>query len=160
MRSPGEMKLLLTACAVVFVLHSVQAADNYPGKPLKSTTKAVFLSMAIPGGGHAYTENYWCAAAFALAQGSFIASISWAHDRMEGAKKATPDLYYSQTDLDALERHFRNQRNRNIWWLVGVTLMSMGDAYVDAHLYGLDWSPEISPDDGGLRTGLTAAVRF
>jgi hypothetical protein len=42
------------------------------------------------------------------------------------------------------ERNFylENRRLSN-WWLAGVILLSMIDAYVDAHLYDFDESPEL-----------------
>jgi len=44
-----------------------------------------------------------------------------------------------------LDREFyRNNRSLSIWWLAAVILLSMGDAYVDAHLYKFDESPDLS----------------
>ena len=74
--------------------------------------------------------------------------------------KATPDTIFTEQDLFRDEKFYRNQRNSLIWWLAGTILLSMGDAYVDAHLYGLDWSPEISMDRRGVSGGLAVAVRF
>ena len=35
-------------------------------------------------------------------------------------------------------------RNLSNWWLVGSVLFSVLDAYVDAHLYNFDESPDLS----------------
>ncbi|MBU0509174.1 hypothetical protein KKH27_10100, partial [bacterium] len=56
------------------------------------------------------------------------------------------------------EKFYRNSRNRLLWWLAGMALLSMGDAYVDAHLYRLDVSPDLSPD--GTTIGLTVTCNF
>ncbi len=149
---PGARRLrfLLCGCAVLIALSPAVARD-YPGKPLKSTTGAVFRSLAFPGWGQFYTECYWRAGIYAAAEGSFIASVWWNHNQMKEFKR--------QHDT-RLERFYRNQRNRMVWWLAGTMLLSMGDAYVDAHLYGLDWSPEISSDHRGVNGGLAVAIRF
>ena len=127
------------------------AADVDPGRPKKSTTGAVLRSLAVPGWGQVYTENYWRAGIYAVTQGSFFAGIWWNHNQMKGAAHA-------ENGVD--ERFYRNQRNRMVWWFLGATLLSMGDSYVNAHLYGLDWSPAITYDERGATAGLTAAVRF
>ena len=153
------LRVLLIGCAVLLALVPVFAED-YPGKPLKSSTGAVFRSLAVPGWGQLYTENYWKAAAFLLVEGGLAAGISWNNDRMLAKMKATPDTIFTEQDLFRDEKFYRNQRNSLIWWLAGTILLSMGDAYVDAHLYGLDWSPEISMDRRGVSGGLAVAVRF
>ena len=150
MSCPRGLKSLLVVC-VSFVALIPAFAGDYPGKPLKSTTGAVFRSLAVPGWGQVYTENYWKAGAFFLAEASIAASISWNNDKLLAAKKADNFLF---------EKSYRNQRNKLIWWLAGTVLLSMGDAYVDAHMYGLDWSPEISLDRRGVSGGLAVAIRF
>ena len=48
----------------------------------------------------------------------------------------------SKTDY---EREFYiNNRNLSVWWLVGVTLFSVADAYVDAQLSDFDETPDLS----------------
>ena len=146
-----RLRIVLAGCAVLVALHPLLAAVNNPAKPKKSTTGAVFRSLVFPGWGQLYTHDYWKAAAFALSQGSFIASIWWNENKAKDFIRAHNFEYAN---------FHRNQRNRLIWWLAGTTLLSMGDAYVDAHLYGLDWSPEISINEGGTGGEITLAVRF
>jgi hypothetical protein len=145
------LKTLLLGCAIFAALSSALGAEDNAGKPKKSTTQAVFLSLALPGTGQLYTKNYWKAAGFAVTQGSLIASVWWNENQVKN---------YVRAHDFALEHFYRNQRNKMIWWLVGVTMLSMGDAYVDAHLYGLDWSPDLSVSDRDVSGGMTLAVRF
>ncbi|MDD5087574.1 MAG: DUF5683 domain-containing protein, partial [bacterium] len=56
------------------------------------------------------------------------------------------------------EKFHRNNRNKMVWWLAGVVLLSMGDAYVDAQLYHLDVSPDLSPETGTV--GITLSRNF
>lgn len=146
-----RLSILLTVCAMLLSFESAVAKADYPGKPKKSTTGAVFRSLAVPGWGQLYTENYWKAGAFAVTQGSLIAGIWWNQNKVND--------YIDAHDF-VLEKFHRNQRNELIWWLAGITMLSMGDAYVDAHLYGLDWSPEISVNERDLTAGMKLAVRF
>jgi hypothetical protein len=125
------------------------AADR-ADKPLKSTTGAVLRSIAVPGWGQYYTGHRLKAALYLIGEGSFMWGISRNHDLMMAAKTSTDPYYHDY------EQFYRNSRNKLIWWLAGAVLLSMGDAYVDAHLYKLD----ISPDLGSTATADAAGVRF
>jgi len=130
----------LNACAV--------AADA-AAKPLKSTTGAVLRSLAVPGWGQLYNESYVKAFAFAALEGTLIISASHEHDEMMRFKTGGDFI---------LEKHYRNSRNKLLWWLAGTILLSMGDAYVDAQLYGLDVSPDLTLQHRTV--GVTVAYRF
>jgi len=39
---------------------------------------------------------------------------------------------------------YQNNRGLSLWWLGAVVLYSIGDAYVDAHLYQFDESEDLS----------------
>ena len=44
-----------------------------------------------------------------------------------------------------LEKEFyKDNRNLSFWWLAGTILISAVDAFVDAHLYDFDESPDLS----------------
>lgn len=139
------MRLLI---ALLFCLQLCYAAADQavdPGKPKRSTTGAVFRSMFVPGWGQWYCDQKMKAAALFVAEGAFAWSISWNNDQMKRYHKGGDDV---------LKKFHENQRNRSIWWLSGIILLSMGDAYADAQLYGIDISPELSPD-GSTAVGLS-----
>lgn len=98
--------------------------------PRRSPALSVALSGAFPGGGQIYTGNYLKAAAFAGALG-YIGYRYLDEDR--AAKAATSD--YEWWDHDQERRIYK-------WWGLGVWLVSMADAYVDAHLYKFDEQAE------------------
>ncbi len=142
--------LVLLLVMVSAPCHAEDNEDNR-GKPLKSTTGAVLRSMLVPGWGQLYTENYVKAAAFAITEGVLIYSASHEHDQMMRFKTGGDFV---------VEKFYRNSRNKLLWWLTGVVLLSMGDAYVDAHLYRLDISPDLSFDRGREMVGITISRNF
>ncbi|MCC6476438.1 hypothetical protein IT157_05215 [bacterium] len=109
---------------------------NDPARPLKSTTGAVLRSLAIPGWGQFYTENYFKSAAFLISETTFLINISRNSDWLQSAK--------SIGDLESAH-FYRNNRNKLIWWFAAVKLLSLGDSYVNAQLHHIDISPELTP---------------
>ena len=101
----------------------------------KSPTGAMLRSLAFPGWGQFYNAKYAKALlAFGIETGLAL-SASYQNDQMR--------RYEKKGDTEAA-KFFRNDRNRMLWWLAGFMLLSMGDAYVDAHLFDYDISPDLS----------------
>ncbi|MFH1010668.1 MAG: DUF5683 domain-containing protein [bacterium] len=111
----------------------------------KSPTGALLRSLAFPGWGQFYNEEYLKAALAFSIETSLAVSASYQNDQMR--------RYEKKGDSEAA-KFYRNDRNRLIWWLAGFILFSMGDAYVDAHLFDYDISPELSLKLSPM-TGLT-----
>ena len=139
---------LVLVAALLMTATQARAEETSP-KPRKSSTAAVLRSLVVPGWGQFYNESYVKAVAFAGIEGSLIFSASYQHDQMKRFEKAQ--------DFPR-ERFYRNSRNRLLWWLAGTVLLSMGDAYVDAQLYGLDVSPDLSLKNGTV--GITVSCNF
>lgn len=137
--------LLLIGCACEADAQSISSV-----KPKKSTTGAVFRSLAFPGWGQLYNESYVKSFAFFATESLIMIGISRNNDWMMAAKKA---------DDFSNEKLYRNSRNKLIWWIAGMKLLSLGDAYVDAQLFKIDISPSLTPEDGGgFQVGAT--LRF
>lgn len=132
------------------LLLAAQARANERGSPQKSTTGAVLRSLAVPGWGQLYNQSYVKAAAFAALEGTLIINASHEHDLMMRFK--TGGNFFK-------EKYYRNRRNRLLWWLAGSALLSMGDAYVDAQLFGLDVSPSLDLNSE-TAVGLTVSCNF
>jgi hypothetical protein len=146
----GSRRILSAAVLVALLALAVPLrAVETPARPRKSATGAVLRSLAVPGWGQLYNESYVKAVAFAGVEGSLIFSMSHQHDQMKRFEKAG--------DFTR-EQFYRSSRNRLIWWLAGTVLLSMGDAYVDAQLYGLDVSPDLSLKNGTV--GVTVSCNF
>jgi hypothetical protein len=163
------MRGLAAAVCILLIVTAALAAppDSLQIRPFKSSTSAVLRSMVVPGAGQLYTGNYYKAAIFFIAEASLGAGIIWNNDRMMAARKTAENyrVDYSNPQHLTLENQYRgweysyhNQRNRLIWWTVGTILLSMGDAYVNAQLYGLDVSPDISYNPGTAR--VTVSYKF
>jgi hypothetical protein len=179
---PGARRLIILGIALTLWSALAWGADStatpvISGKPKKSTTAAVFMSMAVPGLGQFYTHSYVKAVAAVLIEGALGGSISYNNDRMLAAERSADNAFRTAQQRQAagdasgylqfkriesnhrtFQHFFKNQRNRLIWWFAGTLALSMGDAYVDAQLYRLDFSPSLSLS--GSSVGLTVACRF
>ncbi len=174
MSSSARLSYFFLFC--VFAVSANVFAQEKPdfdrSRPRKSTTGAVFRSMAIPGWGQFYNESYYKAIVFAVIQGFQIDGIIRTNDEMNAAKTidSFPEHYEEGTDEwwtavavnnkageDVIRA--RERRNKTIWWFVGMTMLSMGDAYVDAQLFGVDVSPDLTFKQD-MTVGVIASFNF
>ncbi len=100
----------------------------------KDPTGAMLRSLLVPGWGQFYNGKWFKGL---LVAGTEIGLGINAYILNQWAQEATSEEYR----LFYLE-------NRNLsFWLLGATILySMADAYVDAHLYNFDETPELSFD--------------
>lgn len=134
-------------------------------------TRAVWLSALFPGLGQVYNRRYW---KLPIIVGGYLGlayATDWNNRMLSDYTRAYADLTdkddstnsymdffaptVSENDLDRswLENTFRSRKNyfrRNrdlcIICMVGVYLLAMVDAYVDAALSHFDISPDLSMD--------------
>ncbi len=98
----------------------------------KSPRSAMIRSLLFPGWGQWYNNKKFKALLiFGTQAGLLVNSIS-----------LNQKLVQSQDEWD--REFYINNRNLSVWWLVGVTLFSITDAFVDAHLSDFDESPELT----------------
>ena len=117
------------------------------------------MSMVVPGWGQVYNGKYIKALVYAGAQLSFLYGAHVQNDR-----------YHHYRDLGNADfaDFYQNDRNRLLWWVFGITLLSMGDAFVDASLSQFDVSdnmsarltPDIDPERAGIGLLLTLSFDF
>ena len=129
-------------------------------------TKATWLALVIPGGGQIYNRNYWkvpifyggfAGCAYALTWNSkMYKDYSTAYkDAMNGNMQSSsitdllpPGYKISETQLKELLRKrkdtYRRYRDLSIFAFIGVYLLSVIDAYVDAELSNFDITPDLS----------------
>lgn len=131
-------------------------------------TKATWLALVIPGGGQIYNRKYWklpifyggfAGCAYALTwNGKMYRDYTNAYrDAVNGNWSSTnitdllPPGYMdrvSTTQLtETLRRRkdtYRRYRDLSIFAFIGVYLLSVVDAYVDAELSNFDISPDLS----------------
>jgi len=99
---------------------------------IKSPTGAMVRSLIIPGWGQWYNQKKFKAILiFGTETGILINSIYL----NQLTQKSTTDWE---------REYYLNNRNLSNWYLVGVILFSLADAFVDAHLSDFDESPDLS----------------
>ena len=129
-------------------------------------TKATWLALVIPGGGQIYNRKYWklpifyggfAGCAYALTWNSkMYKDYSTAYkDAMNGNMQSSsitdllpPGYKISETQLKDLLRKrkdtYRRYRDLSIFAFIGVYLLSVIDAYVDAELSNFDITHDLS----------------
>ncbi|KAA6340614.1 hypothetical protein EZS27_011531 [termite gut metagenome] len=130
--------------------------------------KATWLAIIFPGGGQIYNRKYW---KLPLIYGGLVGcfyGLNWNNEMYTDYSKAYIDIMdnnpntdsyleilppgfqnkYSQEYLKDLLRKrkdmYRRYRDMTVFALIGVCLISIVDAYVDAELSDFDISPDLS----------------
>lgn len=99
-------------------------------------THAMLYSAFIPGGGQIYNHAYVKAGIVIGIQGYLLGSTLYQDSKVQDFKDKLadePDAYMQQHYRDQLEES-RAKRTSGIWWMGITTVLSMLDAYVDAHM--------------------------
>jgi len=136
-----------------------------------NANSAIWLSLAIPGAGQIYNHKYW---KLPIIYGGFVGCIyalTWNGQMYKDYSQAYQDIMsdnpandsymdflplgYTQEDVfnqlsyfqDLFQRRkdvYRRQRDLSIFAFIGVYLLSVVDAYVDAELSNFDISNDLS----------------
>ena len=154
------------------IIPSVVKTDSLPPPimPKKmfvpNPTKATWYAIVFPGGGQIYNRKYWklpiiyggfAGCAYALSwNGKMYKDYAQAYmDIMDNNPNTNsyqdllpPNHNYTDTQLkDILRKRkdtYRRYRDLSIFAVIGVYLISVIDAYVDAELPNFDISPDLS----------------
>ena len=115
----------------------------------RSPLIAVLLSAVIPGGGQVYNKSYWKLPIIIGTQGFFVSqwisnNKTYEQYRSSYSNSITTSNPLGNQQLKLLRDSYRDQRDSYAWYIAGVYLLSMLDAYVDAELSGFDISPNLS----------------
>ena len=135
---------------------------------IPNPTKATWLALVIPGGGQIYNRKYWklpiiyggfAGCAYALTWNNKMykdymqaykdaALGNWEansiHDLLQpGYLDRTPKTQITET-LRKRKDTYRRYRDLSIFAFIGVYLISVIDAYVDAELSNFDITPDLS----------------
>jgi hypothetical protein len=131
---------------------AVSDSTNLEERLIQNPTKALFKSLVVPGWGQLGNGRVKKAIIFAGLQGWCIgatihygsAASNFKKEYTSAVSVTTRNQYYS------LYKDRRQERNKYIFFLGLTTLVSVFDAYVDAHLSG-------SPADQTQKIGLNVA---
>ncbi len=129
-------------------------------------TKATWLALVIPGGGQIYNRKFWKLPIFYGGFAGCAYALTWNNkmykdysaaykDAANGNWNSTsitdllpPNYKYSQSQLTEVLRKrkdtYRRYRDLSIFAFIGVYLLSVVDAYVDAELSNFDIGPDLS----------------
>ena len=149
-------------------LFTVNTADFSPQRWMPDPKKAMWLAIVFPGAGQIYNRKYW---KLPLFYGGFIGciyAISWNNTMYRDYSQAYIDIMdddpntksyenflpinynaqANQTRLQELFRkkkdYYRRYRDLSIFATIGVYLLSILDAYIDAELSSFDISRDLS----------------
>lgn len=146
---------------------SLQKAVN-PKIWVPNPVKATWLALVIPGGGQIYNRKYWKLPIFYGGFAGCAYALTWNgkmyKDYSQAYKDAVNKRFDSSSITDLLppgyigkvtkeqltetlrkrKDTFRRYRDLSIFAFIGVYLLSVVDAYVDAELSNFDISPDLS----------------
>lgn len=138
-------------------------ADSPSAPPVrtKNPTGALLRSLALPGWGQLYNEQYIKSALVLAAEGLLVAGAVVEHQRAGDDHAVYQDLSQSEAVREAAwNRYSRriDKRNAYLWYYAGFKFLSVIDAFVDAHLYRFDEGPFAVMVRAGPVAGLRVAV--
>lgn len=162
-----ELKKIEQPASIVVKTDSVPPVQDINKKIfIPNPTKATWLAVVFPGGGQIYNRKYWklpiiyggfAGCAYALSwNGKMYKDYSQAYlDIMDSNPNTKsyedllpPNATYNEEQLkNTLKRRkdmFRRYRDLSIFAFIGVYLISIIDAYVDAELSNFDITPDLS----------------
>ena len=162
-----ELKKIEQPSSIVVKADSLPPAQDINKKVfVPNPTRATWLAVVFPGGGQIYNRKYWklpifyggfAGCAYALTwNGKMYKDYSQAYlDIMDSNPNTKsyedllpPNANYNEEQLkNTLKRRkdtFRRYRDLSIFAFIGVYILSIIDAYVDAELSNFDISPDLS----------------
>ena len=144
---------------------SIVAAPEIPQKVwVPNPVKATWLAVVFPGGGQIYNRKYW---KLPIVYGGFAGcayALSWNNKMFRDYSQAYVDYMdddpntnsyldfirdpSSVNNLESLLKrrkdYYRRYRDISVFAFIGVYLLSIIDAYVDAELSNFDITPDLS----------------
>jgi len=102
----------------------------------QNPTRAMLYSALLPGGGQIYNQQY-VKAGVVIGLQAYLAGLAIYHDnKADDYKKLaanTTDVYLNQL-YRVRSQEFTAKRTSDFWWIGVTAVISILDAYVDAHL--------------------------
>jgi len=113
-------------------IDSLASKNDTVKTSVRSPTSAMIRSIIFPGWGQWYNKKYFKAVFAFGAEVGLLANSIYLNQKYVASK----------TELD--REFYINNRNLSNWYLLGVILFSMADAFVDAHLADFDESSDLT----------------
>ena len=158
--------ITLTHLADSLLLHLQHRESAQAFRP--DPVRATWLALVFPGGGQIYNRKYW---KLPVVYGGFLGctyALTWNNMMLHDYQQAYLDIMDSDPATKSYEKmlplgydisgkeerfktifknkknHFRKYRDMSIFAFIGVYLVSVIDAYVDAELSSFDISQDLS----------------
>ena len=143
-------KTIIIAC---FLLSSYTSKAQE--KITKKPKRAAIYSAIIPGAGQIYTEKYWkvpiiyaglITSAYYINESNnlYLSYKNSYLDRLEGNSIDPVYEEYSDSQLITLTNHHKRNREISTFCFIGIYLINIIDASVNAHLFNYDVSEDLS----------------
>lgn len=116
----------------------------------KSPMGAILRSLAIPGWGQIYVENYWKAPLFAAGCGLLIYFVLDYNSKYQTYQKQYDEIKETKPNSSELfilrskKEFYRDNRDQSAFFLVAVYILAAIDSYVGAHLYDFNVDDNIA----------------
>ena len=134
----------------------------------KSPKKASIYSAVIPGAGQIYTKKYW---KVPIIYGGLVTSAYFINDNnnqyneyrdaaLLSYETGEDQLGYTYSELIILKDHYKRNREISYFSFVGVYILNIVDASVNAHLFNFDVSDDISLNIRPYSTFSNTGVSF
>ena len=138
----------------------IKTSDTLNLEKIHSPKKAAILSAIVPGLGQFYNKKYW---KIPLVWGAYAGTI-YAFNFNNTEYKKVKEIYKSYVDVEATDHQeivdlygegraeffktvkdsYRRNRDLMVLLTVGVHILNIVDANVDAHFFTFDVSPDLS----------------
>ena len=170
-RNQLELKLLeapIDTTVLAIKTDSIQKSTPQPKKRfIPDSNRSVWLALVFPGGGQIYNRKYW---KLPIVYGGFVGctyALSWNNKMYKDYSQAYLDIMDDDPNTKSYEDFlpmnssiagqeerfkeifrkrkdaYRRQRDLSIFSFIGVYLLSVIDAYVDAELSDFDITKDI-----------------
>jgi len=133
----------------------------------KSALTAVFLSAVIPGGGQIYNRSYWKVPIIYGLEAFFVSQWISNNRSYQSLRAQWQDSLNANANpgivgqLQDNRDAYHDQRDSYAWYMAGVYVLSVLDAYIDAELSGFDVSPSLGfAPDGSSSAAICIRVNF
>jgi hypothetical protein len=150
-RFGGIVQFALFLGYLLTVESSASAADLPVKNRLPSPTGAALRSLVLPGWGQAYVGRPLKAVFYSGAAEGLIYGIYREHRLYQ---------FYNRRGDSDLAQAYQENRNRLGWYLTAAVILASMDAFVDAHLYRFDVSPDLGMSPGDRTGGMTVTAGF
>ena len=146
-----KMEELAAPADTAILLMKADSTFNKLPAPKKqfipNSNRALWLAMVFPGGGQIYNRKYW---KLPIVYGGFVGcayALSWNNKMYKDYSQAYLDIMDNDPGTQIFRKRkdiYRRQRDLSIFCFIGVYVLSIIDAYVDAELSNFDISKDLT----------------